>query len=81
MLKDRLRPTKAGDASGLVVTCSFRFEVRREDEVIELQSDHHTARVCESCLVLLTVHRRVHRMKVEKVIAEMATPVALVAEV
>ncbi len=81
MLKDRLRPTKAGDASGLVVTCSFRFEVRREDEVVELVSDHHIARVCESCLVLLTVHRRVHRMKVEKVIAEMAEPVPLVAEV
>ncbi len=55
--------------------------VRREDEVVELVADHHTARVCESCLVLLTVHRRVHRMKVEKVIAEMAAPVPLVAEV
>ena len=65
----------------LVVTCNFRFEVRGEDEVVELRSDHHSARVCESCLVLLTVHRRVHRMKVEKVIAEMATPVPLVAEV
>ena len=65
----------------LVVTCGFRFEVRREDEVVELRADHHTARVCESCLVLLTVHRRVHHMKVEKVIAEMAEPVPLVAEV
>ncbi len=65
----------------MAVTCSFRFEVRREDEVVELQADHHTARVCMNCLVLLTVHRRVHRMKVEKVIAEMATPVPLVAEV
>ena len=67
--------------SVLAVTCSFRFEVRREAEVVELVADHRTARVCESCLVLLTVHRRVHRMKVEKVIAEMATPVPLVAEV
>ena len=65
----------------MVVTCGFRFEVRHEDEVVELVADHHTARVCESCLVLLTVHRRVHRMKVEKVIAEMAEPVPLVAEV
>ena len=65
----------------MTVTCGFRFEVRREDEVVELRADHHTARVCESCLVLLTVHRRVHRMKVEKVIAAMAEPVPLVAEV
>ena len=74
-------PLGRGNESALVVTCGFRFEVRREDEVVELRADHHTARVCESCLVLLTVHRRVHRMKVEKVIAEMAEPVPLVAEV
>ena len=65
----------------MTVTCGFRFEVRRDDEVVELQADHHTAHVCANCLVLLTVHRRVHRMKVEKVIAEMAEPVPLVAEV
>jgi hypothetical protein len=57
----------------LVVTCSFRFEVRSEDQVVELEdAHHHTALVCLECLVLLTVHRRVHRMKVEQVIAEMA---------
>jgi hypothetical protein len=57
------------------VTCSFRFEVRPEDQVVELEdAHHHTALVCMECLVLLTVHRRVHRMKVEQVIAEMAEP-------
>jgi len=76
-----LGPLGYGDESALTVTCNFRFEVRREDEVVELRADHHTARVCTNCLVLLTVHRRVHRMKVEKVIAEMAEPVPLVAEV
>jgi hypothetical protein len=66
----------------LVVTCGFRFEVRGEDEVVELVDEHrHSALVCTNCLVLLTVHRRVHHMKVEKVIAEMAKPVPLVAEV
>ena len=80
-LKGRLRPIIGRDESAVAVTCNFRFEVRREDEVVELQADHHSARVCESCLVLLTVHRRVHHMKVEKVIAAMATPVPLVAEV
>ena len=64
----------------LAVTCGFRFEVRPENDVVELQADHHTAHVCTSCLVLLTVHRRVHRMKVEKVIAVMAEPKALVAQ-
>jgi hypothetical protein len=55
------------------VTCSFRFEVRPEDQVVELVDEHrHSALVCMDCLVLLTVHRRVHRMKVEKVTAEMA---------
>jgi hypothetical protein len=57
------------------VTCSFRFESRREDQVVELVDGHsHSARVCLECLVLLTVHRRVHHMRVEQVIAEMAEP-------
>ena len=51
--------------SALAVTCSFRFEVRPEDEIVELKADHHTAHV--DCLTLLTVHRRIHHMKVEKV--------------
>jgi len=66
----------------LAVTCSFRFETRTEDQVVELMDEHrHTAMVCRDCLVLLTVHRRVHHMKVENVIAEMAEPKLLVAEV
>ena len=60
--------------SVLAVTCGFRFEVRPEDEVVELQADHHTVHVCVDCLPLLTVHRRIHHMKVEKVIVQMAGP-------
>jgi hypothetical protein len=56
----------------LAVTCGFRFEVRAEDEVVVLEADHHTVHVCVDCLTLLTVHRRIHHMKVEKVIVEMA---------
>ncbi len=33
------------DESDLAVTCGFRFEVRPEDEIVELQADHHTAHV------------------------------------
>ena len=64
----------------MAVTCNFRFEVRPDDEVVELEADHHTARVCTECLVLLTVHRRIHHMKVEKVIAMMAEPRPVLAE-
>ncbi len=63
----------------MAVTCNFRFELRPEDEVVELQADHHTARVCMECLALITVHRRIHHMKVEKVIVEMAERRPLVA--
>ena len=56
----------------MAVTCDFRFEVRPEDELVELEADHHTARVCMECLALLTVHRRIHHMRVERVIVEMA---------
>ena len=68
------------DESDLAVTCGFRFEVRPEDEIVELEADHHTARVCLDCLALLTVHRRVHHMKVEKVIVEMAERRPVLAE-
>ncbi len=63
----------------MAVICSFRFEVRPEDEVVELQADHHSVHVCVDCLTLLTVHRRIHHMKVEKVIVEMAERRPLVA--
>ena len=56
----------------MAVICGFRFEVRPEDEVVELEADHHAVHVCVDCLTLLTVHRRVHHMKVERVIVEMA---------
>ncbi len=63
----------------MAVICGFRFEVRPETEVVELQADHRTVHVCRECLVLLTVHRRIHHMKVEKVIVEVAERQPLVA--
>ena len=63
----------------MAMTCGFRFEVRPEAEVVELEADHHTVHVCVDCLTLLTVHRRVHHMKVERVIVEMAERRPLVA--
>jgi hypothetical protein len=64
----------------MAVTCGFRFEVRPENEVVELQAEHHTVKVCTDCLTLLTVHRRIHHMKVEKVIVEMAERKPVMAE-
>ena len=63
----------------MAVTCGFRFEVRPEDQIVELEADHHVVHVCVDCLTLLTVHRRIHHMKVEKVIVEMAERRPLVA--
>jgi hypothetical protein len=35
------------------MTYNFRFEVRPEDEIVELQAEHHTAHVCVDCLYAL----------------------------
>jgi hypothetical protein len=45
-----------------------------------LQAEHHTVKVCTDCLMLLTVHRRIHHMKVEKVIVQMAERKPVLAE-
>ena len=55
-------------------------KVRPDDEIVELQAEHHTAHVCVDCLMLLTIHRRIHHMKVEKVVVEMAERRPVVAE-
>jgi len=79
-LKGELKGLVEVGEAALALTCNFRFEVRSEDEVVELVADHHTAHVCVDCLTLLTVHRRVHHMKVAKVIVEMAEPIPVLAE-
>ena len=80
MLKGEVKGVRGEYESVLAVTCGFRFEVRPEDEVVVLEADHRTVHVCVDCLTLLTVHRRVHHMKVEKVIVEMAEPIPVLAE-
>ena len=42
MLNGELRPLIGWDEPTLAVTCGFRFEVRSEDEVVELVADHLT---------------------------------------
>jgi hypothetical protein len=53
-------------------TCSFRHENLPERNLIELDSWGKVAKVCPDCLTLIVIHRRIHRMKVEQVISEMA---------
>ena len=54
------------------VTCAFRFEVKPDDEVVELDMGSFSVHVCENCLTLIAVHRRIHHMKLEKLIPQMA---------
>lgn len=63
-----------------VVICNFRFEHRLENETVELVSGHDAARICKECLVLVTTHRRIHHMKIEKIIGLMSEPQAVVTE-
>lgn len=63
-----------------VVICNFRFEHRPESETVELVSGHNAARICKQCLVLMTTHRRVHHMKIEKIIGLMSESQAIVTE-
>lgn len=64
----------------VVVICNFRFEHKPENETIELVSGRHAARVCKECLVLMTTHRRMHHMEIEKIIGLMSERQAIVKE-
>lgn len=55
----------------MMVTCMFRFEERPESDIVELLADDHAATVCQHCLTILAVHRRIHKMKIEKVVVKM----------
>ncbi len=61
-----------GVAPSMSVTCAFRFEVKPDDEVVELDMGNFSIRVCENCLTLIAVHRRIHHMKLERLIPQMA---------
>ncbi len=56
----------------MYVTCAFRFEVKPEDEIVEIETGRSSALICEECLALIIVHRRIHHMKLEKIIPQMA---------
>lgn len=56
----------------VVMTCAFRFEEKPEVELIEIFDGHHTAHVCENCLALIIVHRRIHHMNIEKLLTKIS---------
>jgi len=55
-----------------LAVCAFRHEYVPENWLIVLETRGATAPVCPRCLTLIIVHRRVHHMKLEQVIPQMA---------
>jgi hypothetical protein len=54
------------------VACAFRHERIQEAELVEIDAGGASARICPQCLILITIHRRIHHMRLEKIIPEMA---------
>ena len=54
------------------VPCAFRHEIIPELELIEIDAGGASAKICSRCLILITIHRRIHHMKIEKIIPKMA---------
>jgi hypothetical protein len=52
--------------------CNFRHEELPDDCAVPLEAASARATVCPRCLILMAVHRRYHRMKVESIIPLMA---------
>jgi len=48
--------------------CSFRHEELPDDCAVPLEAGSARATVCPRCLILMVVHQRYHRMKVESII-------------
>ncbi len=57
-----------------MAVCAFRHENIPEDTLVSLWSKDATASICPNCLILFVVHRRVHHMRIEQLIAKMAPP-------
>ncbi len=56
----------------MLVTCAFRHEKLQDSALIEIDANDTSARVCPQCLILITIHRKIHHMKLEKLIPKMA---------
>ncbi len=56
----------------MLVTCAFRHEEIPDYAIVEIDASGASTRICPRCLILITVHRRIHHMKLEKIIPEMA---------
>ena len=52
--------------------CAFRHEKILETELVEIDAGGASVRICPNCLILITVHRRLHHMRLEKIVPEMA---------
>ena len=52
-------------------TCAFRHEQEPDRSLVELDASGIEVRICSRCLVLITIHRRIHHMRLEQLIPEM----------
>jgi hypothetical protein len=52
--------------------CNFRHEELPDDYAVLLEAGGARAMICPRCLILIAVHRRYHRMRVESIIPLMA---------
>ncbi len=56
----------------MLVTCAFGHEEIPLETAVEIEAGGRSAMVCQKCLELITVHRRYHRMDLEKLVPRMA---------
>jgi hypothetical protein len=57
----------------MLATCAFRREHVPEESLIRIEAAGYSATICESCLSILIVHRRYHRLSLEKLILQLST--------
>ena len=56
----------------MAVVCAFGHEEIPEMLTVEIEAAGTSTRICPRCLILITVHRRVHHMDLERLIPRMA---------
>ena len=56
----------------MLVICAFGREEIPDKDAVTIEVGDTSTHICPRCLTLITVHRRYHHMKLEKLISEMA---------
>ncbi len=56
----------------MLVICAFGREEIPDEQAVRIEIDNTSTNICPKCLTLIIVHRRIHRMPLEKLISQMA---------